>query len=111
MCLGEYDLKTMGDHVVVNHSSLLFSHSVEKGTLIFRPTRLSKACELGINCVAEAGAQLQGSRLFSGQVAHNTTPEKAILSRAKMLLPSETLVEVLKRCIVYIVFRIIYIYL
>lgn len=67
--------------MVVNHSSLLFSHSVEKGTLIFRPTRLAAACELGINCVAEAGAQLQGSRLFSGQVAHNTMPEKEGLLR------------------------------
>jgi len=68
----EYDLKHLGNNSVVNHSSLLFSHSVEKGTLIFRHTYLEHRSELGINCVAEAGARVRlSSTLLNGQVAHN----------------------------------------
>jgi len=73
----EYDLKHLGKGAVLNHASLLFSHSVERGTLIFRHTALEEASELGVNCVAEAGALLlKGSSLLSGQVAH-AAAEKA----------------------------------
>ena len=95
---GEYDLKHLAKGVVLNHASLLFSHSVERGpseylkfqvpriwykwiqkapqnesldlagTLIFRHTHLEGASELGINCVAEAGARLlKDGQLLSGQ--------------------------------------------
>lgn len=67
----EYDLKHLAKGVVLNHASLLFSHSVERGTLIFRHTHLESASELGVNCVAEAGARLmKEGQLLSGQVAH-----------------------------------------
>jgi len=73
----EYDLKHLGNGAVVNHSSLLFSHSVEKGTLIFRHTYLDADSELGVNCVAEAGAKvLCTGKLLNGQVAHNAEGEE-----------------------------------
>ncbi|CAJ1370487.1 unnamed protein product [Effrenium voratum] len=69
----EYDLKHIESGTVVNHASLLFSHSVEKGTLIFRRSYLEASSELGFNCVAEAGARIRaGTLLLPCQVAHNT---------------------------------------
>lgn len=74
----EYDLKHLASGTVVNHASLLFSHSVERGTLIFRHTYLGASSEMGINCVAEAGARLAAeSNLMSGQVAHNIAEKVA----------------------------------
>ena len=40
---------------------------VAGGTLIFRRTYLGQNSEMGINCVAEAGARLEESALLSGQ--------------------------------------------
>ncbi|CAE7194287.1 GLO5 [Symbiodinium sp. KB8] len=87
----EYDLKHVGNNSVVNHSSLLFSHSVEKGTLIFRRTYLEDRSELGINCVAEAGARVKvSSTLLNGQVAHNAdVDEESSKGRKNMRMHSD----------------------
>ena len=110
--LGEYDLKHLGKGAVLNHASLLFSHSVERGressvefhahevslcwtlhqwnqlgcnfmrgTLIFRHTALEEASQLGVNCVAEAGALLmKGGTLLSGQATGNGSDRNGIRS-------------------------------
>lgn len=56
-CLGsEYDLKTIEAGAVLNHRSLLFGHSIERHTLIFRSCTAGAASELGAFSIIEAGA-------------------------------------------------------
>ena len=56
-CLGsEYDLKSIEAGSVLNHRSLLFGHSVERHTLIFRTCKAGVASELGAFSIIEAGA-------------------------------------------------------
>jgi 4-hydroxymandelate oxidase len=56
-CLGsEYDLKTIEAGSVLNHRSLLFGHSIERHTLIFRNCKAGQDSELGAFSIIEAGA-------------------------------------------------------
>lgn len=76
----EYDLKEIGDNVVMHHQSLVFSHSIERHTLLFRPTHIGDRAEIGSFTIIEAGAAVGEKRRVD---AH--TPIHASVPRASTI--------------------------
>lgn len=75
-CLGsEYDLKTIEAGSVLNHRSLLFGHSIERHTLIFRTCKAGEASELGAFSIIEAGAVVANGTVIP--------PHRAVHARRK----------------------------
>ena len=73
-CLGsEYDLKTIEAGTVLNHRSLLFGHSIERHTLIFRTCKVGGDSEIGAFSIIEAGAVVANSTVIP--------PHKAVHAR------------------------------
>ena len=54
----EYDLKTMASGAVFNHRSLIFGHSIERHTLIFKASATGKNAVTGACSIVEAGAEV-----------------------------------------------------
>jgi 4-hydroxymandelate oxidase len=54
----EYDLKTIGSDAVFNHRSLVFGHSIERHTLIFRASATGANAVAGACSIVEAGAEV-----------------------------------------------------
>lgn len=67
----EYDLKTIRRGATLNHRSLVFGHSIERHTLIFRTTTLEERGSLGPCSILEAGAILaQGTAVSPHKAVH-----------------------------------------
>jgi glycolate oxidase len=58
----EYDLKTIGRGTVLQHQSLIFGHSIERHSLIFRATTVDDYAEVGSFGIVEAGAVVGSGR-------------------------------------------------
>jgi non-ribosomal peptide synthetase-like protein len=52
----EFDLKTVGDDVVLQYQSLVFGHSIEHHSLQLRETTIEEGAEIGPFAIVEAGA-------------------------------------------------------
>ena len=67
----EYDLKTIRRGATLNHRSLVFGHSVERHTLIFRASTVGENASLGSCSIVEAGAELtEGSSVPPHKAVH-----------------------------------------
>jgi non-ribosomal peptide synthetase-like protein len=65
----EYDLKEIGDGVVLQHNSLVFCHSIEHHSWLFRPTVIQDNAEIGPFAIVEAGAVVKSARRISPHMA------------------------------------------
>jgi non-ribosomal peptide synthetase-like protein len=65
----EFDLKDIGANVVLHQQSLVFAHSVENHSLLFRPTKVNDGCEIGSFSIVEAGAVVDKARLIGAHTA------------------------------------------
>jgi isopentenyl diphosphate isomerase/L-lactate dehydrogenase-like FMN-dependent dehydrogenase len=65
----EYDLKDIGDGVVLHHNSLVFCHSIEHHSWLFRPTAIQDNAEVGSFAIVEAGAFVKTGRLIAPHTA------------------------------------------
>jgi 4-hydroxymandelate oxidase len=81
----EYDLKTIGSGAMLNHRSLVFGHSIERHTLIFKSTEVGSNAALGAFSIAEAGAQVEDGL--------SVIPHKAVHARRRTEIASDILVN------------------
>ena len=65
----EYDLKDIGDAVVLNQQSVVFGHSIEHHSLLLRPTAIEDRAEIGSFAIVEAGGLVRAGRVVSPHVA------------------------------------------
>ena len=67
----EYDLKTIADGALLDHRSLIFGHSIERHTLIFKPCVIGAGAEVGSLSIVEAGAVVEpGARVKPHRPVH-----------------------------------------
>ena len=52
----EFDLKDIGNEAVLHYQSLVFGHSIEHHTLLFKPVTIGSRAEIGAGAIVEAGA-------------------------------------------------------
>ena len=65
----EYDLKEVGEGVVLHHNSLIFCHSIEHHDWLFRPTRIRDHASVGSFAIVEAGADVLPNRSVAAHAA------------------------------------------
>ncbi|HEY5064149.1 MAG TPA: alpha-hydroxy-acid oxidizing protein, partial [Xanthobacteraceae bacterium] len=65
----EYDLKEIGDGVVLQHNSLVFCHSIEHHSWLFRPTTIRDNASIGSFAIVEAGGNVAASRRVAPHTA------------------------------------------
>lgn len=67
----EFDLKSIGEGTVLQPNAMVFAHSVEHHTLMFRATRIGSHVNIGPNAIVEAGADVaNASRLPANRAIH-----------------------------------------
>jgi isopentenyl diphosphate isomerase/L-lactate dehydrogenase-like FMN-dependent dehydrogenase/carbonic anhydrase/acetyltransferase-like protein (isoleucine patch superfamily) len=76
----EYDLKTIGRGAVLQHQSLIFGHSIERHSLIFRATAVDDYAEVGPFGIVEAGAVVGPGRLIPAHRAVHAIQPRATKS-------------------------------
>jgi uncharacterized oxidoreductase len=69
----EFDLKDIGANVVLQHQSLVFGHSIEHHSLLFKAVKIEDNAEIGGCAIVEAGAVVG-----KGAVVH---PNRAVHAR------------------------------
>ena len=65
----EYDLKEIGDRVVLHHNSLIFCHSIERHSWLFRRTTIYDDAEVGSFVIVEAGGNVAAGRSIAPHTA------------------------------------------
>jgi glycolate oxidase len=99
----EYDLKDIGDAVVLNQQSVVFGHSIEHHSLLLRPTTLEDGAEIGSFAIVEAGGLVRAGRVVSPHVAvhanqvrrgpavtHDTAPKRDLRTANALARPHVT---------------------
>jgi 4-hydroxymandelate oxidase len=67
----EFDLKSIGTGSVLQPNAMVFAHSVEHHTLLFRATRIGDGVNVGPNAIVEAGAEVaDGIRVRANRAVH-----------------------------------------
>ena len=67
----EFDLKSIGTGTVVQPNAMVFAHSVEHHTLLFRATRIGDHVNVGPNAIVEAGAEVANAiRVPANRAVH-----------------------------------------
>jgi carbonic anhydrase/acetyltransferase-like protein (isoleucine patch superfamily) len=67
----EFDLKSIGEGTVLQPNAMVFAHSVEHHTLMFRATRIGDHVTIGPNAIVEAGADVANtSRVPANRAIH-----------------------------------------
>lgn len=67
----EFDLKSIGTGTVLQPNAMVFAHSVEHHTLLFRATRIGDGVNVGPNAIVEAGAEVaDGIRVRANRAVH-----------------------------------------
>lgn len=77
----EYDLKTMASGAVFNHRSLVFGHSIERRTLIFKASATGSHAVTGAFGIIEAGAEVPDHATI--------TAHKAVHARKPRIKPAD----------------------
>jgi 4-hydroxymandelate oxidase len=65
----EFDLKDIGDEVVLQQQSLVFGHSIEHHSLLFKRTKIENHAEIGPFAIVEAGAVVASGQLVQAHKA------------------------------------------
>ena len=73
----EYDLKTIGSGAVLNHRSLVFGHSIERHTLIFKASVVGKHAVTGAFSIVEAGANVLDDATISAHKAVHARKQRS----------------------------------
>ncbi len=67
----EFDLKSIGVGSVLQPNAMVFAHSVEHHTLLFRATRIGDHVNVGPNSIVEAGAEVANAvRVPANRAVH-----------------------------------------
>jgi 4-hydroxymandelate oxidase len=67
----EFDLKSIGMGTVLQPNAMVFAHSVEHHTLLFRATRIGDGVNVGPNSIVEAGADVANAiRVPANRAVH-----------------------------------------
>ncbi len=75
----EFDLKAIGDGTVLQPNAMVFAHSVEQHTLLFRATRVGDHVNLGPNSIVEAGADVANAiRVPANRAVHARSVAAAV---------------------------------
>ena len=86
----EYDLKSVGDRVILEHQSQLFGHSIEHHSLRFGSTHVEHGARVGPFAIVETGASV-----LEGRVVRAHSPVHAPRSMAREGAPASTPDQVL----------------
>ena len=86
----EYDLKSVGDRVILEHQSQLFGHSIEHHSLRYGSTLVRSGAHVGPFAIVEAGASV-----LEGQVVRAHRPVHAQRSVGREGAPTSTPDQVL----------------
>ena len=76
----EFDLKTIGDDVVLQYQSLVFGHSIEHHSLLLKATTIEDGAEIGPFAIVETGAVVASGQIVPAhKVVHaqRTRTERA----------------------------------
>jgi len=65
----EFDLKSVGDDVVLQYQSLVFAHSIEHHSLLLTATTIEDGAEVGPFAIVETGAVLATGDIVSAHMA------------------------------------------
>jgi isopentenyl diphosphate isomerase/L-lactate dehydrogenase-like FMN-dependent dehydrogenase len=65
----EFDLKDIGSDVVLHQQSLVFAHSIEHHSLLFKATKIEDGSEIGSFSIAEAGAVVAAGQVEQAHTA------------------------------------------
>jgi len=65
----EFDLKTIGSDVVLQHQSLVFGHSIEHHDLLLSATTIEDGAEVGPIAIVETGAVLASGEVVAAHMA------------------------------------------
>ena len=65
----EFDLKAIGDNVVMQYQSLVFGHSIEHHSLLFKATTIEDGAEIGPFAIVEAGAVVASGQMVPAHKA------------------------------------------
>ena len=82
----EFDLKDIGDDVVLHHQSLVFGHSIEHHSLLFRPTKIENHAEIASFAIVEAGAVVADGQIVPAhQAVHAKHTRSAQTGSARLV--------------------------
>ena len=65
----EFDLKTIGDDVVLQYQSLVFGHSIEHHSLLLKATTIEDGAEIGPFAIVETGAVVASGLVVPAHLA------------------------------------------
>ena len=65
----EFDLKVIGDDVVLQYQSLVFGHSIEHHSLLLKTTTIEDGAEIGPFTIVETGAVVAGGQIIPAHKA------------------------------------------
>jgi len=77
----EFDLKSIGVGTVLQPSSMVFAHSVEHHTLLFRATGIGDHVNIGPNSIVEAGAVVANATQVRANQALHARPAAVAVTR------------------------------
>jgi (S)-2-hydroxy-acid oxidase len=65
----EFDLKAIGDDVVLQYQSLVFGHSIERHSLLLKATTIEAGTEIGPFAIVETGAVVTSGQIIPAHKA------------------------------------------
>ena len=86
----EFDLKQVGDQVLLSPQSLVFGHSVEHHTLLFRASTIGSEVLVEANAIIEAGAKVADRmRVRANRAVHAARPSvEAMPPNSAQVIPN-----------------------
>ena len=82
----EYDLKTIGDDVVLQHQSLVFGHSLEHHSLLLKATTVEDGAEIGPFAIVETGAVVVSGQIVPAHTAVHAQRTRIVRAEGTNLL-------------------------
>ncbi|MGA8261342.1 MAG: alpha-hydroxy-acid oxidizing protein [Arenicellales bacterium] len=82
----EFDLKVVGSNTVLQYESLVFGHSIEHHSLLFKATTVEDGAEIGSFAIIEAGAVVPSGRIVPAHQAVHAQRARAERAAAPNLL-------------------------
>ena len=82
----EFDLKAIGDDVVLQHQSLVFGHSIEHHSLLLKATTIEDGAEIGSFAIVETGAVVASGQIVPAHKAVHAQRTRTERAEATSLL-------------------------
>jgi hydroxycarboxylate dehydrogenase B len=86
----EFDLKDIGNDVVLQHQSLVFGHSIEHHSMLFKSVKIEDRAEIGACAIVEAGAVVGEAGIVQPNKAVHARQTRTATSRKPEALASSS---------------------